>query len=261
MIPPSDLPRGVMYIGAHPDDETILAGGTMAMLRQYTIPTHFLCATDGRGGESGGVPEAQTPGALAAVREEELRCAGAALGITSVTLLGYEDPLIDPDGTLSGFAADEDHLVTRLADLIGGRGVDVVLTHGSNGEYGHPAHLQVHNAVMRVARERRPDLIVYGTAAVVAGFEDTLWNKSDPAHLMLDITPWIEPKHAAMLCFRTQHALFMRRRKLQTVREAIRTLETFHRHWPPVPAQEQPDDRFARVLLDAGARRAAGAAE
>ncbi|MBN1965579.1 MAG: hypothetical protein JW910_13095, partial [Anaerolineae bacterium] len=65
--------------------------------------------------------------------------------------------------------------------------------------------------------------------------------------------PWIEAKHAAMLCHRTQHALFRRRRQLATVREAIRMVESFHRHSPPLPPDQPPDDAFAAVLIAAGA--------
>jgi N-acetylglucosamine malate deacetylase 2 len=246
------LPHNVIFIGAHPDDETVMAGGTLAMLHQHGVPTHIACVTDGRGGEAGGVAEARTPAARAVVREEELRCAAAALGARSVTPLCYEDPAIGPGKELFGFAADEDYLVGQLADVIWVRGADVVLTHGSDGEYGHPAHVQVHHAVLRAVQERLQGVAVYGVAARVPGVEDRLWNQSDPAHLALDITPWIEPKHAAMECHRTQHPLFKRRRKLATVREAIRTVESFHRHWPPLSPGKQPKDSFARLMAYAG---------
>lgn len=249
--------RHVLFVGAHPDDETVMAGGTLALLKTRGVGTHVLCATDGRGGEHGGLPEATTRDALARIRREELRCAGDALGLDSVTLLGYEDPIIGPDDVLYGFDADEDTLVAQIAARIHEIGPQVVLSHGSDGEYGHPAHVQVHRAARRAVEERAPDAIFYGVSAWVPAIDDRLWNHSDPAHLALDITPWIERKHAAMLCHRTQHALFMRRRALRTVQQATRTVEAFHRFWPPVPEGQAPDDPFARLLLDAGARRGA----
>lgn len=248
----SDL-RGVIFFGAHPDDETIMAGGTLAMLHARGVPVYVVCATDGRGGESGGVAEASTPEALAAVRLEELRCATAALGVDGLTWLGYEDPVMGPDEELFGFAAHEATLVAQVAAHILEKDVSLVLSHGSDGEYGHPAHVQMHRAVARAVREQVPDVLFYSVGALVPGIEDRLWNTSDPAHLGLDITPWIEAKHAAMLCHRTQHALFKRRRELATVREAVRTVESFHRHWPPVDGLAMPDDAFAALMRSAGA--------
>lgn len=249
--------RSVLFVGAHPDDETVMAGGTLALLKSHGVSTHVLCATDGRGGESGELPEATTRDALARIRREELRCAGDALGLDSVTLLGYEDPVIGPDDALYGFEADEETLVAQIAAYIRETGAQVVLSHGSSGEYGHPAHLQMHRAARRAVEAHTPDAIFYGVSAWVPAIDDRLWNRSDPAHLALDITPWIERKHAAMLCHRTQHALFMRRRALSTVQQATRTVEAFHRFWPPLSDGAAPDDAFARLLLDAGARRGA----
>lgn len=57
--------RHVLFFGAHPDDETVMLGGTLAMLKQHNVHTHVVCATDGRGGEHGGLPEASTPETLA----------------------------------------------------------------------------------------------------------------------------------------------------------------------------------------------------
>lgn len=245
--------RGVLFFGAHPDDETVMAGGTLAMLHARGAPVYIVCATDGRGGESGDVPEADTPEKLAVVRMDELRCAAVALGVDGVTWLGYEDPVMGPDEELFGFAAHEETLIAQVVAHILEKEASVVISHGSNGEYGHPAHVQMHRAVARAVREQVPNVLFYSVAARVPEIEDRLWNASDAAHLALDITPWIEAKHAAMLCHRTQHALFKRRRKLATVREAIRTVESFRRQWPPLADDAAPDDAFADALRSAGA--------
>ncbi len=243
----------VLFVGAHPDDETVMAGGTLAMLSARGVTVTVLCATDGRGGEDGGVPEAATLEGRARVRERELRCATEALGVQHLILLGYVDPPIGPDETLYPFTDDEETLIGQIAAVIQQTRAQVVLTHGSDGEYGHPAHVQVHRAVLGAVQRSAPEVYVYGVAGHLPDVEDRLWNVSDPAHLALDITPWFEAKHAAMLCHHTQHALFKRRRNLRTVREAVRTLETFHRHHPPVPPGALPDDPFASALLAAGA--------
>ncbi len=243
----------VLFVGAHPDDETVMAGGMLAMLAERGIPTCVLCVTDGRGGESGGLPEASTPEQRAVVRERELRCAVKALGVRDLFWLGYEDPAVGPDDTVYPIPVDEPALVAHIARVMRQTGATAILTHGSDGEYGHPAHQQVHRAVLQAAREQSPEVVVYGIAGRVPGIDDRLWNDSDLAHLALDITPWIDAKHEAMLCHRTQHALFKRRRRLQTVREAIRTVESVHRHYPALPHGAVPDDPLADLLRAAGA--------
>ncbi len=252
-------PGGVLFVGAHPDDETVMAGGILALLHARGVPTHLLCATDGSGGESGGVPEADTPDALARVRKAELLCAAEALGVTSVTLLNYVDPRVGPDEELFGFEADEATLAGQIADVIREKGVTVVLTHGTDGEYGHPAHRQVNRATVRAVRTLAPDTLLYTVAAALPDVEDRLQNESDPAHLRLDVLPWFNAKHAAYVCHRTQHALFMRRRKLTDVRDAVRLVESVRRVWPETPGA--PDDWFARALLDGGAVRVTPTAE
>lgn len=246
---------GVIFIGAHPDDETVMAGGMLALLSARGVPVHVVCATDGRGGEAGDIAEADTPDKLAQVRLDELRCAVDALGVATLTLLGYEDPVMGPGEELFGFAADAATLDRQIADAIRQSSASVVLTHGSDGEYGHPAHKQVHAAVLRAVRDHALAVSVYGIAARVPEHDDRLWNASDPAHIALDITPWAEAKHAAILCHRTQHALFKRRRKLRTVREALRTTESVHRFIPASDDGHMPDDALTALLLDAGGWR------
>lgn len=248
----------VIFFGAHPDDETVMTGGTLAMLAAQGVMTAVVCATDGRGGEAGDVVEARRPEDRVRIRAEELRCACEALGVKHLTRLNYVDPVIGPNDELFEFDADDDTLVRQIAAYIAEQGADVVLSHGADGEYGHPAHKQMHRAVSRAVREHAPHVLFYSVAAALPDGEDRLWNAHEPAHVALPIAPWIEQKHAAMLCHRTQHVLFLRRRKLKAVRDAIRTVETFHRQWPlldtPVGA---PDDAFVRVLLAAGGWRPA----
>ncbi len=222
----------------------------IAFLAQQGIHVHVVCATRGEGGEMGEPPTA-TRETLGRVREAELRCAVKALG-ASLTVLDYVDPTITPDEVMYPFRADFDTLAGQLVNIARRRRADVVLTHGADGEYGHPAHQLMHRAVMRGIPHALPNALVYTVAANVPGIEDRLWNKTEPAHLALDIRPWAEPKVAAMECHVTQHALFKRRKDLNTVREALRTTESLRRAWPESHG-EPPDDDFARLLKMAGA--------
>ena len=129
-----------------------------------------------------------------------------------------------------------------------------MLTHGSDGEYGHPAHKLVSRATLEGVRHLLPGALVYSVAALVPSIEDRLWNRSEPADFALDIRPWSDAKLAAMECHVSQHALFKRRRQLKTVREALRTVESVRRQWPDTHG-EPPNDDFARLLRTAGAWR------
>lgn len=241
--------RSVVCFFAHPDDESVLAGGLITLLTGRGVPVHVVSATRGEGGELGDPPVTHR-GNIGNIRENELRCASRALG-ASVGMLGYVDPLIGADDLLSPFKADFDTLVKQISTLIKQRGADLVLTHGSDGEYGHPAHQLVHRAVLRAAQIT--PVRVYTVAANVPTINDRLWNESELAHFALDIRPWARAKVQAMECHVSQHALFMRRRKLKVVADALRTVESVRRALPPVAEGSLPDDDFAELLRASGA--------
>ena len=146
----------------------------------------------------------------------------------------------------------------------------IVLTHGRDGEYGHPAHKLLHratwaafqrwlatNPVERQDVRRGPrqavngrETSLYTIAAAIPGLQDRLFNDSEPADLILELerTPWLDAKEAAALCHRTQHALFKRSKQAKTVRQVLRRVESLHRHWPP-------NGPNATVLVDKGLLR------
>lgn len=243
--------RSVVCFFAHPDDETMLAGGLIALLTRQGIPVHVVCCTRGEGGEMGEPPVVPHQSLLGTAREAELRCAVQALG-ASLAILDYEDPLVGPDDTLSAFTADASGLARQFCDIVRQKRADLVLTHGSDGEYGHPAHVLVNQAVLHSIPHELPKTMIYTVAAIVPSIEDRLWNKSEPAHLALDIRPWSEPLTAAIECHTSQHALFKRRRKLASVRDAMRPVESVRRQVPETHG-EPPDDAFAHLLRMAGA--------
>lgn len=244
--------NSVVCMFAHPDDETVLAGGMIALMSQQGIPVHVVSATRGEGGEMGEPPVVDSRDTLGEVREAELRCAAKALGAT-ISLLDYVDPVIGPDEALLAFDADFDVLARQFADIARARRAKLILTHGADGEYGHPAHRLVHQAALYGIQQLYSEALVYTVAANVPTVTDRLWNESERAHLALDIRPWAEAKIAAMECHVTQHALFKRRKKLKTVAEALRTVESVRRAWPILPPDEPPRDAFADLLRTAGA--------
>src|SRR5512147_2614627 len=141
----------VLAFFAHPDDETMLAGGALALLARAGASVQYLCATRGEGGETG-EPPLCTAEELGEVRENELVCAVQALGGRSLTFLGHIDPRIGPGDELFAYTRDLTMLAGQVAASIRQFEIDGVFTHGSNGEYGHPAHILSHQAA-RVAVE------------------------------------------------------------------------------------------------------------
>ncbi len=230
----------ILTFFAHPDDETMLCGGTMAILHNLGANIHYLCATRGEGGEAGSPPLC-TSDNLGTTRSQELVCAVAALGGGRLDFLPYVDPRVGESDMLYPFTDQENELIKRLISILTVEKPDIVITHGSNGEYGHPAHLLCHRAMKTVVerlKKHKPFLYTF-QAAFEGHPKPRIQNQDDPAHLVMDISTVFDKKLAATLCHRTQHTLFIRRPseaagRVVTIPEIILTLESLHRVFPPV---------------------------
>jgi len=128
-----------MAVLAHPDDESLGMGGTLAKYASEGVEVFLLTATRGEAGRFRGRrpddPEHPGRSALAAVREGELRAAASALGVREVTMLDYADQQLD--------RAEPREAVGRIATALRRVRPDVVLTFGPDGAYGHPDHIAI----------------------------------------------------------------------------------------------------------------------
>jgi len=128
-----------MAVLAHPDDESLGVGGTLAKYASEGVEVVLLTATRGDGGRYRGHPpgDPHHPGAvaLAAIREAELRAAASALGVHEVSLLDYHDQQLDRANPREAIAGIARHL-RRVRP-------DVVVTFGPDGAYGHPDHVAI----------------------------------------------------------------------------------------------------------------------
>lgn len=228
----------LLCVVAHPDDETILCGGTLALLAARGVAVQVVCLTRGEGGELG-EPPVCSRAELGQVREQELVKAVGKLGGKSLTFLGYVDPVVGPDNTLSAPEHDPVMLAGQVVNCIKQFAPQVVLTHGSNGEYGHPAHQLVHTSVLAACASLQDSApLLYSFAATYPQHPyPRLANVDDGADVVVDVSAFLDKKEAAALCHATQTALFVRRRSEQagrplTVREVLLAEESFHRHWP-----------------------------
>ena len=129
----------LMAVLAHPDDESLGFGGTLATYASRGVETFLVTATRGeRGryrGQAAGDPRHPGPVELGRIREAELRAAASALGIRDVSLLDYRDGDLDQ--------ANPREAVERIAEHIRRIRPHVIVTFGPEGAYGHPDHIAI----------------------------------------------------------------------------------------------------------------------
>jgi LmbE family N-acetylglucosaminyl deacetylase len=139
--------RTLLAVHAHPDDETITMGGTLARYSAEGVRTVVVTCTLGDLGEVNQADLAVEAG-VAALRERELDAATRRLGVSRLVKLGYADSGMAgwPSNHLPGafFAAPLDQAAARLADVIRQERPQVVIGYDQTGGYGHPDHLKVH---------------------------------------------------------------------------------------------------------------------
>ncbi len=147
---------------AHPDDETIGTGGTMAMAVRAGHRVALVTCTRGEMGEIV-VPELDTPDnhrRLGETRMGELEAAMNALGVTEWDNLGYRDS--DMMGRAGNrdprcfWQADVDEAIGRMVWMVRRFRPDVMTTYNEFGGYGHPDHIRTH-VVATGAFERAGD--------------------------------------------------------------------------------------------------------
>ena len=137
---------------AHPDDETISTGGTLAKASDAGHRVVVVFATRGEHGE---VEEGfLAPGEdLWRRRVEESREAARILGTARVEFLGYVDSgmmgTAENDAPDAFWGADVDEAAERLAAILTEEGAEVLTVYDDHGTYGHPDHIQVHRVGVR----------------------------------------------------------------------------------------------------------------
>lgn len=127
--------RKLLAVLAHPDDESLGFGGTLAKYAAEGVETHLVTATRGERGRFGAAGKTVDPEIVGRVREAELRAAANTLGIRTVAILGYPDGGVDRTGTAVALRTIAEH-IRRIRP-------QVVLTFGPEGAYGHPDHIAI----------------------------------------------------------------------------------------------------------------------
>jgi len=125
----------LMCVLAHPDDESLGNGGTLAKYAAEGIETHLVTATRGERGWYGDARDNPGPAALGAIREAELHAATRVLGIRQVDFLDYIDGDLDQ--------ADPAEAIRKIVGHLRRVRPQVVVTFGPEGGYGHPDHIAI----------------------------------------------------------------------------------------------------------------------
>jgi len=138
-----------MGVFAHPDDESLGFGGTLARYSGDGVDVSIVTATRGERGRFGSNAESPGLDVVGRTREQELREAAAELGVANLHFLDYIDGDLD--------RADPDEATGRIAIHIRRIRPHVVVSFGPDGGYGHPDHIAISQfataAVVRAATE------------------------------------------------------------------------------------------------------------
>jgi LmbE family N-acetylglucosaminyl deacetylase/SAM-dependent methyltransferase len=164
-LPLMDLSRvrKLVVVAAHPDDESLGAGGLIATAAALRIPTSLLVATAGEGSH----PSSPThsPATLARVRRRELASAAMVLGLeeSAVTTLAV------PDGHV---VEHVDAITAAIVDLVGdGRDTLLVAPYRADG---HPDHEAMGRCAATAAHR---------TGALLAEYPIWMWHAGRPADI------------------------------------------------------------------------------
>jgi len=215
---PDSVPEtrgGLLVVGSHPDDEALIAGGTLAACALGGVQTSVICLTRG---EAGPISDSSlaTRESLPEVRVRELHAACSELGVSFVRCQAY------PDSYLPW--SDPEKISDELIDLIETLRPEAVITFGEDGLYWHPDHIatleRTRHALEHVANppplycSAVPPTLMSEMVAELRRRElaADLWNippddfgyeeLRDP--IELDVAPFVATKLRALRSHRTQ---------------------------------------------------------
>jgi len=211
--------RTVLAVFAHPDDESLACGGTLARLADAGVRVIILCASRGEAGSISD-PALVPDGDLGGVRARELREAAAVLGAADVIILDH------PDGDLRWEDVSELH--AEIVDAVQRYRPDAVITFAEDGLYWHLDHIGVHERTYTAVRSLgagAPPLyyvtMQHGVMREVvnaahakggAPSDSSFWgiapdafgDSAKPPTFVIDVRAWVPRKLAALRCHRTQ---------------------------------------------------------
>lgn len=186
------MSENVVSIYPHPDDETFGKGGTLAMHVKRGDSVTVVCGTLGQMGRNMGKPFFANRETLPKIREQELRDACTALGISDLRLLGLRDKTVEFE--------DPEYLVSLLLPILKEVKATRVYTYYP-GHGVHPDHNALAEAavlaVSRLPENERPTIYA---SAISRNWQKTV----GPPDVESDVSEGFEEKMNAMRAHRSQ---------------------------------------------------------
>ena len=232
----------VLLVHAHPDDETINNGATMAMYAALGASVTLVTCTRGEEGEVL-IPElshlaASATDSLGQHRITELALAMKELGVTDHRFLGEGVKLFRDSGMMGTepnnrpdvfWQADLEEAADLLVQVIDEVKPHVLITYDEFGGYGHPDHIQAHRVAMRAAEKSEWDIpkiywnvmpvsVIQEGIDAMKGIDSDFWGaekaedlpfaKDDSfVHALVDGNAYVDKKMNAMKAHSTQIAV------------------------------------------------------
>lgn len=138
-------PATLLFLQAHPDDECILTGATLAKADALGFRTLIVYGTRGDAGETNQDLAGESLGDR---RVNEANAACAELGVDRIEWLPYADSGMAGTATtenpLAFSNADPEAIAVEIRSLLEDEILDAIVGYDANGTYGHPDHVQVH---------------------------------------------------------------------------------------------------------------------
>jgi N-acetyl-1-D-myo-inositol-2-amino-2-deoxy-alpha-D-glucopyranoside deacetylase len=236
----------LLAVFAHPDDESLACGGTLARLASTGVRIVLVCASRG---EKGAAASDMAGADLGRLRVAEMQAAARALGVSDLIILDH------PDGHLPWLRQTELAGDIRMAMSV--YHPSAVLTFGDDGLYWHPDHIAIHASTTDVVSawgQSRPTLYyvtmpigsVRGlvNAAMARGWsapERGFWSLPPDAFglhatepdLIVDVAAWVPTKLFAIRCHESQMGA-VDPLSLINESDAARWLGTEHFHRAPI---------------------------
>jgi LmbE family N-acetylglucosaminyl deacetylase len=274
----------IVFIFAHPDDETFACGGAIARYAATGTAVHYICATPG---ESGTIAsDLLGESSVAEFRTAELLCAAETLGMRAVHLLGYRDSGMSgaPDDQRDDalIASPRAGVVGKLVALLRTLRPQVVVTHGPYGGYGHPDHIRLFEATNEAFSaagdptqfpeqglppwspqrlyyttfDPRPTKIFIAIQRLLRRDPSQYGENGDvdlleaarqvtPVTCAIDVMPWLAVKERAFRCHRSQLGFFATLLRLpRPVHRLFFGSESYTRAIPPVAPDEPREQGF-----------------
>jgi len=227
------ISRSLVFVHAHPDDEVLFTGGTIARYLDEGARVTLITCTNGEVGEIADVPELGTIDEirprLGEVRIDELRAACAELGAVDLRLLGYHDSGMDgtPENEAPEAFVNQDieEVIGKVAAIIDEVGAQIVVTYNAIGSYGHPDHIKAHDAAMGASKRcdiaktyhiATPKSFIRAARDMAEEFGfsrddffseeeiERIGTDDDEITTTLDVVPYIDRKFRALAAHRTQ---------------------------------------------------------